>query len=98
MKYVIVIPDGAADEPQESLGARLRSRPRGQRNRNRPPPLAGAGGLALSPLPLPAGPGFAISVCWVTTRLKTSPVGRRWKRRRRGSSLGRRIGRFAAIS
>ena len=30
----------------------------------------------------------ATSACWVTTRSKTSPAGRRWKRRPRASSLG----------
>ena len=97
MKYAIIIPDGCADEPQESLG-RQDAAAGGQLPAMDAVAAAGRGRPGEQRAGhLPAGSDVANLSLLGYDPTGTSPAGRRWKRPPRASNWGRTIGPFAAI-
>ena len=93
MKYALIIPDGCADEPQESLGGKT---PLEAAHIPAMDAIAAAGVVGRAnhtPEPCRPGPTWPISACSATTRSNATPAGRRWRRPPRESSWPRRLGR-----
>ena len=98
MKYAIIIPDGCADEPQESLGGKTPLAGGRISRRWTPwPRPASSAGPTIRPKPCPPAPTRPTSACWATIRWNISPAGRRWRPPPRESTWDRTIGPSAAI-
>ena len=89
MKYAIVIPDGAADEPQESLGGKTPLQAARTPEMDADRPRGGARAVAERPRPVPARPATSPrSASSATTPRRTTPAGPRSKPPRWAIALG----------